>query len=228
MPDGNGVVVAWAPLSFLLSCFTYWAILTADTCTAQNYLLYDTNTQTVNDILQQVKDFAAAAHADQRRKYKEELYINHPVRVSEHCQKHTNSLPIAAAALLHDVLEDTDIKEEQMHDFLMRIMPAHAGHTLRLVKDLTDVYTHASYPLMNRRRRKEKEADRLAGIHADAQTIKYADIIDNSHDIVVSGDDFAPTFLRECKAILKKIPKGNQILYKEAMEAVEKGLKMLA
>ncbi|HUR66609.1 MAG TPA: HD domain-containing protein [Chitinophagaceae bacterium] len=177
------------------------------------------------DILEQIKEYATAAHGDQKRKYRDELYINHPIRVSEHCQRHVNNLPIAAAALLHDVLEDTDIKEEEMEVFLQRVMPAHAAHTLRLVKDLTDVYTHKAYPLLNRRRRKEKEAERLAATHPDAQTIKYADIIDNSQDIVGSGDDFSQKFLQECKTVLKKIPKGNEVLYKEAVEAVERGLK---
>jgi guanosine-3',5'-bis(diphosphate) 3'-pyrophosphohydrolase len=183
----------------------------------------------MNDVLEQIKEYAAAAHGDQRRKYRDELYINHPIRVSEHCQRHVNNLSIAAAALLHDVLEDTEVKEEEMEAFLLRTLPVkEARHTLHLVKDLTDVYTHTEYPMMNRRRRKENEAERLGTIHPDAQTIKSADIIDNTNDIVASGDDFAPAYLRECKAILTYITKANAELYKEAMEAVEKGLRELS
>ena len=112
----------------------------------------------MNKILEQVKDFAAAAHEGQRRKYADEAYIIHPVRVSEYCLRFTNNLSIAAAALLHDVLEDTTVTAQEMESFLMSTMSdGEARHTMRLVIDLTDVYTHAAYPHMNRRWRKEKE-----------------------------------------------------------------------
>ena len=182
----------------------------------------------MNKILEQVKDFAAAAHEGQRRKYADEAYINHPVRVSEYCLRFTKSLPIAAAALLHDVLEDTTVTASEMESFLMSTMSdGEARHTMRLVKDLTDVYTHAAYPDRNRRWRKEKETERLSHAHPDAHTVKYADILDNTRDIVGSGDDFAPKFLQECRVLLKKMPKGNPGMYKEAIEAVEAGLKKI-
>lgn len=180
----------------------------------------------MNKILEQVKIFAANAHEGQKRKYVDEPYINHPVRVSEYCQRFSSTLSIAAAALLHDVLEDTSVTTDEMRFFLDSIMSdGEAKHTLRLVQDLTDIYTHAAYPHMNRRWRKEKECDRLAHAHPDAQTIKYADILDNSIGIAESGDDFAAKYLQECKAILKRITKGNAEMYKEAMDAVEAALK---
>jgi guanosine-3',5'-bis(diphosphate) 3'-pyrophosphohydrolase len=182
----------------------------------------------VNKILEQVKDFAAVAHKGQKRKYADEPYINHPIRVSEYCRRFSNTLSIAAAALLHDVLEDTLVTASEMGSFLNGIMSdGEAKHTMRLVKDLTDVYTHTAYPHMNRRWRKEKECDRLSQIHPDAQTIKYSDILDNSVGIAESGDDFAVKYLQECKAILKRITKGNAEMYKEAMNAVEAALKKL-
>lgn len=180
----------------------------------------------MSKVLEQIRDFASAAHEGQKRKYVDEPYINHPIRVSGYCQRFSASLSIAAAALLHDVLEDTAVTPAEMESFLMSTMSdGEAKHTMRLVKDLTDVYTHKAYPHMNRRWRKEKECDRLCHSHPDAQTIKYADIIDNSNGIAESGDDFAPKYLLECKTLLKRITKGNAEMYKAAMEAVEVGLK---
>lgn len=180
----------------------------------------------MSKVLGQIKDFAAAAHQGQKRKYVDEPYINHPIRVSEYCQRYSANLSIAAAALLHDVLEDTPVTPVAMESFLLNIMSdGETKHTMRLVKDLTDVYTHAAYPHMNRRWRKEKEADRLCQSHPDAQTIKYADIIDNSNGIAGSGDDFAPQYLLECKNLLKRITKGNEKMYQNAMQAVEEALK---
>src|SRR5689334_19942459 len=113
-------------------------------------------------ILEKIKDFAAEAHKGQKRKYVDEPYVNHPIRVSKYCQRFSPSLSIAAAAILHDVLEDTAVTSQEMESFLLSIMSdGEAKHTMRLVKDLTDVYTHAAYPHMNRRWRKEKECDRL-------------------------------------------------------------------
>ena len=182
----------------------------------------------MNDILEKVEAFARDSHGDQRRKYRDEAYVNHPIRVMGICRQYNQTLPVAAAALLHDVLEDTTVSSEEMLDFLDHVMaPGDARHTMMLVKDLTDIYTHAAYPQWNRRARKAKESERLGKSHPDAQTIKYADIIDNSNDIVGSGDDFGPTFLHECEAVLKKMKSGNPELYKLALETVHSVLQSL-
>jgi guanosine-3',5'-bis(diphosphate) 3'-pyrophosphohydrolase len=176
-------------------------------------------------ILEQIKDFAAKAHGEQRRKFADEPYIAHPIRVMELCAAYTNDITVLAAALLHDVLEDTPVKKEEISSFLLTIMDTgKAQRTLQLVDDLTDRYVKSNYPQWNRRKRKAKEAERLADTGADSQTIKYADIIDNSAEIAHQETDFAKPFLLECNALLKKIVKGNQELYKRAMETVQNGL----
>lgn len=179
----------------------------------------------MNETLEKIYQFAARAHGEQRRKYVDEIYINHPVRVMELCQLYNKVIPISAAALLHDVLEDTDVTVDQLQEFLSSTMAfTDARHTMMLVKDLTDVFTHEAFPEWNRRIRKSKEMDRHATTHPDAQTIKYADIIDNTESIAGAGDEFAPKFLNECKASLKKMRSGNRELYKKAEEAVDAAL----
>jgi (p)ppGpp synthase/HD superfamily hydrolase len=182
----------------------------------------------MNEVLEKVYQFAKTAHGAQRRKFVDEEYINHPVRVMETCQQYSKAIPVSAAALLHDVLEDTEITEAEMEEFLKSVMPSNeAAKTLLLVNDLTDKYTHAEYPQWNRRIRKNKEADRLGKSHPDAQTIKYADIIDNTESIAASGDDFALKFLHECRYLLKKMTAGNPLLYHKAVETVEAELMKL-
>jgi guanosine-3',5'-bis(diphosphate) 3'-pyrophosphohydrolase len=180
----------------------------------------------MEDVLEKVKAFATKAHGDQRRKYTPEPYIVHPIRVMELCRKHTASLPILSAALLHDVLEDTQITEEEMHGFLSTIMKEEeAAQTLQLVVELTDVYTKAAYPQWNRKKRKEKEREHIAQTSAESQTVKYADIIDNSIEIVLHDEEFGPKFLKECKALLAVMPIGNATLYLQAKEVVQQNLK---
>lgn len=182
----------------------------------------------MNELLAQIQDFADRAHGEQVRKFSPERYIAHPIRVMELCREQTQDMAVLAAALLHDVLEDTAIEQQALQDFLMGLSPeAQALRTLRLVVELTDVYTKKNYPEWNRRKRKARETERLEATSADAQTIKYADIIDNSGEIAHQDTDFAMVFLQECRALLKKLPKGNPILYKQAVATVDAGIRHL-
>jgi (p)ppGpp synthase/HD superfamily hydrolase len=173
-------------------------------------------------ILQRVKEFADRAHGNQMRWYTSERYIVHPVRVMKICREYTSELPLLAAALLHDVLEDTPVRRNELEAFLLTLMPPDAAtRTTLLVEDLTDVYIKSSYPGLNRRQRKKKEASRMENTEADAQTIKYADIIDNSTEMVKHDPAFAAIYLTESRDLLNRIPKGNQELYQRAISTVE-------
>lgn len=174
-----------------------------------------------DEILRQIKDFADQAHGNQMRKYTDERYIVHPIQVMEICSEYTNDITVLGAALLHDVLEDTPTTEQQILTFLLPLLPeAQARRTLQLTVELTDVYTKAAYPQLNRRARKEKEHERSAQTSPDAQTIKYADIISNSIDISKHDPHFGPKFLWEMRKLLTKMDKGNAALYKKAVETV--------
>jgi guanosine-3',5'-bis(diphosphate) 3'-pyrophosphohydrolase len=160
------------------------------------------------------------------RKYSPERYIVHPVRVMKMCAEYNDSLPVLAAALLHDVLEDTPVTRNELHAYLLTEMSrADADKTIDLVVELTDVYVKKDYPKMNRRTRKGKEQDRMAVTSAEAQTIKYADIIDNCKEITKEDPDFANVFLRECKALLKRMDKGDKELYEKALNTVNSAMR---
>lgn len=179
-------------------------------------------------ILSQVTEFADRAHGDQTRRYSADRYIVHPVRVMEICRQHTNDLAILAAAILHDVLEDTEVHKEEMRDFLQEIMErTQAERTLQFVVELTDVYVKKNYPDWNRRKRKNKEADRLEKVSPEAQTIKYADIFDNSGEIASHDPDFALKYLDEADHLLSKMTKGNKKLRELALEKVKEEKEML-
>jgi (p)ppGpp synthase/HD superfamily hydrolase len=179
-------------------------------------------------ILENIIEFADNAHGEQRRKYTPERYIVHPIRVMETCRRVTNDTCILAAAILHDVLEDTEVEHAQLESFLKTQMNDDmALRTLQLVVDLTDVYVKKDYPKLNRRSRKSKELLRLEKTSPDSQTIKYADIIDNSKEIVEHDPDFAKVFLYECRTNLKKMDQGNQELYHEAVNLVNSAIQLV-
>jgi (p)ppGpp synthase/HD superfamily hydrolase len=181
-----------------------------------------TNHTTMDKILEEIRDFVDHAHGDQMRKYSPERYIVHPVRVMEICEEYTQYLPVLAAALLHDVLEDTKTGKDEIREFLRKHMTGgQAHHALMLVVELTDVYVKADYPELNRDQRKSKEVERLAKISANAQTIKYADIIDNCKEITGHDAHFAPLYLKECKHLLTMCKKGNKQLYDLVRQTIE-------
>ena len=172
-------------------------------------------------ILHEVKEFADKAHGNQMRKYTPERYIVHPVRVMKTCKEYTNDITLLAAALLHDVLEDTAVTKEELQGFLLKLMSEEeAKRTVQLVEELTDVYIKANYPYWNRKKRKIKETERLEKTSVAAQTIKYADIIDNAPEVTEKEPDFAKKFIPEYKALLKRITKGNSVLYERAKKVV--------
>lgn len=182
----------------------------------------------MEDLLNDIIAFTDKAHGKQTRKYTPERYIVHPVRVLNLCRDYSSDLPVLAAAILHDVLEDTTTTEADIHNFLLTLMPLHAvNKTLQLVKELTDIYPREHYPQWNRSKRRSMEAERLARISGEAQTIKYADILDNSREIIPHDPDFAFRFLKECRNILLLMQKGDPTLRKKAFEVVNNGLQEL-
>jgi len=182
----------------------------------------------MENILNQIREFADHAHGDQTRKYTPERYIVHPVRVMETLRSYDLGLPVLAAALLHDVLEDTTTTSQEIVLFLRTLMDnKEAEETVSLVEELTDVYVKSDYPQWNRKYRKMKELDRIAKTSPTSQTIKYADIIDNTNEITIKDPDFAPRYLKECLQILQVADKGNKELHKRALDGIKAGLDQL-
>ncbi|RYY39590.1 MAG: bifunctional (p)ppGpp synthetase/guanosine-3',5'-bis(diphosphate) 3'-pyrophosphohydrolase [Chitinophagaceae bacterium] len=178
--------------------------------------------------LERVRAFADEAHGTQLRKYSPDRYIVHPVRVMELLAAHRATRAQLAAALLHDVLEDTPVTEGELSHFLHSITAAEeAEAVMQLVVELTDVYTYEAHPQWGRKRRKEAEVARMAGVSTAAQTVKYADIIDNTSEIVREDPGFAPKFLKECRALLHEMKAGDAELRAQALDVIRAGFDAL-
>ncbi|MBA5247130.1 HD domain-containing protein [Marnyiella aurantia] len=179
----------------------------------------------MDDILKHITDFGDTAHGEQLRKYSPDRYMVHPIRVMETMKSHTGDICVLAAALLHDVLEDTPVTAEEIRKFLNKYLnEEEADRTVDLVIELTDVYVKKNYPRLNRRTRKEKELQRLARISPDGQTIKYADIMDNAQEISEEDTDFARVYLQEVRKIILELNRGNVALRNEALRVVNQAI----
>jgi (p)ppGpp synthase/HD superfamily hydrolase len=165
-------------------------------------------------------EFAAKAHGDQKRKYTEELYIEHPKRVAETVRSVPHSPEMICAAYLHDVAEDTPVTLED-------IEKKFGGTVAGLVEELTDEYVKENYQHLNRRKRKKKEVERQAEISPEAKTIKLADVIDNTRDIVKNDKNFAQRYVPEMEALTEALQGGDFKLLMRACYEVQRAKYIL-
>lgn len=156
--------------------------------------------------------FAQKAHEGQVRKYTGVPYVLHPIAVAETLFQIGASDIVCAAAILHDVLEDTGTT-------IVDLLAEFGVEVANLVAELTDVYTPR--PGVNRAERKRLECERLAQVSAEAQTIKVADLIDNTSNIVEHDPDFAPVYLAEKRELLKVLTKADARLLGRAWEGLQ-------
>lgn len=152
------------------------------------------------DITHNAFAFAMIKHHGQERKYTGEPYIIHPIMVASIVKNNGGDKNMIAAAFLHDVLEDTDATADQLvHHF--------NADVANLVIELTDVFVKPEQG--NRKQRKLLERARLSEISPRAQTVKLADIIDNTDSIVEHDPNFAKVYLAEIAETLDVLTKGN-------------------
>lgn len=165
-------------------------------------------------------DVVKQLHGEQKRKYTNEPYWTHCDAVAKIVTAYGGDPIMIAAALCHDVFEDTECEALVLSELLQEAgwSSAESWDIVRLVEELTDEYTSERYPNLNREWRKNKESLRLAEISPEAQTIKYADLIDNTSSIAEHDPAFARTYLEEKALYLWRMTKGLPSLYEKAGE----------
>ena len=163
------------------------------------------------NLYDKAKVFSMAAHEaiGQKRKYTGEPYYTHPQRVAEILQEVQYTLPeeAFAVALLHDVVEDTKVE-------LHTIGEVFGAMVEQGVALLTDMPTREGGP--NRARRKELDRTRLSQAPGWVQTVKVADLIDNTSTIVEYDPSFAKVYLAEKRLLLAELTQADPILIKKA------------
>lgn len=164
----------------------------------------------MRDLPELALEFARKAHEGQVRKYTGEPYINHPIEVARIVSTVPHTDEMLAAAYLHDVVEDCGFSfPEIFHRF---------GEVVgKYVYWLTDVSMHSDG---NRAQRKAIDRAHLALAPAAAQTIKLADLIDNTRTIADRDPKFWEVYRLEKIALLDVLTKGDMALMVKAREQV--------
>lgn len=112
---------------------------------------------------------ARTAHAGQVRNGSGGMpYVEHPVTVASLLDQHGYGEEVLAAALLHDVIEDSDTTLEELRELF-------GDQVAGMVGALTDDETIESY-----RERKAEHRERVAAAPSDAHAIYGADKLTNT------------------------------------------------
>ena len=149
-------------------------------------------------------------HRMQTRKYTGEPYVTHCVAVSEIVKSVPHNILMPIAAMLHDTLEDTDINR-----VVIQMMFGQS------VYYLVWALTHVDAAHLPRQERKALDRDKLSNASADAQTIKLADMINNTATIVPCDPKFSKVYLPEMRMLLGALNKGNRQLWNDMDEKLK-------
>lgn len=165
------------------------------------------------ELIQKAREFATRAHGaiNQRRKYTNDPYIVHPASVVDLVALVQHTPAMICAAWLHDVVEDCGVGFDAIQE--------HFGDEIcHLVYWVTDKSVPGDG---NRAKRKAIDAHHLSQAPSEAQTIKLADIIDNTLTIEKYDPDFAKVYRQEKLELLAVMDRGDPMLRKMALKQIE-------
>lgn len=134
-------------------------------------------------------------HGEQKRKYTNDDYIVHPIEVMNFLALFTQDEAVMVAAILHDVIEDTDATIEEVKAIF-------GEDVASLVFGISEPEVPAG---TNREQRKEIYRIHLSEQCWRTKMIKHGDIYSNTKDIAMHDPDFAVVYLAEIQRTLSSI-----------------------
>ena len=138
----------------------------------------DPSAWTAEGLLARAMELALDAHAGQLRKGTPIPYVAHPMAVASLVMSYGGSPVQAAAALLHDVVEDSDLTVADVQERFGR-------EVAELVGVATDAHGHPKPPW---RDRKEAFIERLGRVHREAALVIACDKLHNAQSIVADHE----------------------------------------
>ena len=175
----------------------------------------------------ELANWVANQHSGQLIKKTNIPYFNHLITVASMAKPATRMG--YEIGLCHDLLEDTDTTSEELLQALLGFgySKTDAHEITGSVLELTDVYTKKAYPDLNKAERKKLESERLLSISASAQTVKYADLMDNIGWMLVHDLKHAKKYLKKKRLLLGSLNRGDNQLRQLALKLIDKSLLAL-
>jgi (p)ppGpp synthase/HD superfamily hydrolase len=138
---------------------------------------------------------ATVQHAGQIRKFSGEAYVNHPIRVAQIVLKYKESREIdilRVAALLHDVVEDSDMTIEEISEEF-------GLHIASIVEELT------TDSRVSKKEKGNHLCDKTVHMTSWALVIKLADRLDNVSDLRHTSKQFRQSYIKETRKIISHL-----------------------
>ena len=164
----------------------------------------------MSDLIIRAREFARQKHALQLRRYTGEPYFVHLEEVASLVERARLPETAIAAAWLHDVAEDCDVK-------LTDLAHLFGNAVALMVYELTDEPPREG---TNREQRKGVDRRRLAIASVETQGIKCADLISSTSTIVKHNPGFAKLYLPEKRAILDVLIRAPALLRDHAWKSL--------
>lgn len=157
---------------------------------------------------QKIEDFCKQAHIGQRRKGGLPYYT-HPIAVRDILKEYkVLDENILAAAILHDVLEDTLYKEED-------ILAVSNLSVLSIVKELTRI----DPPTATWEEKSKSLNEKAKSFSREATYVKLADRI---HNLQTAAHEFSPErvlrYARATLSLLENLPKADEYVVSSIMK----------
>lgn len=146
-----------------------------------------------NAILDAAWRYAKEKHGNQKRKFTGEPYIVHPEAVFRLLTQVTEDVPVLAAALLHDVVEDTNVTYA---DIKQKFTEKIADLVLELTNDQDRIRILGKADYM---------AQKLNTMSDRAFMIKLADRLDNVRGLASCDPAFSKRYVEETEAMFAKL-----------------------
>jgi (p)ppGpp synthase/HD superfamily hydrolase len=157
--------------------------------------------------------FAEMAHAGVVRKFTGEPYVEHCKRVAAHLSALGFDPDVVAAAVLHDVVEDTHISAA--------VLAAEFGP--RVAALVVEVSKPKKIPGMSKAARLAAVVEHLAASSYAGASIKLADMLDNSSNVAELSPEFAEKYLPEMAQKLAVLGHGHPELVAKVAANLTKG-----
>lgn len=132
-----------------------------------------------NNIIEKAVRVSVAAHKDQTRKGDSLPYIIHPFMVALKLAKYNFSDVVIAAALAHDILEDTEFPEDKLKDEL-------GEEVLKIIRAVTN---DESLPWEEK---KKKYVETVRDGSEGAKAVAVADKIHNLESLLIAHEEQGP------------------------------------
>ena len=130
-------------------------------------------------LIEKAAHIMVTAHGDQKRKTNNTPYILHPMMVAFKLQELGFEPKVIAAALVHDVLEDTKFTAEQLEKELGK-------EVLELVLPLSEDKS------LEWEDRKAKHVESIKNAPADAKAVSVTDKIHNLESLIAGHAEMGP------------------------------------